>query len=445
MIPSRLILVINKDDATADDNGCGCSELNFFEKKVTEEYSYYTVVRTTEPSIIADVIEEEDEIDLDDLYGIPKKVPFTVFRKFHTAFKTQIKADNFDAGVSRAALTISRNESVLNQLLIDHKANLIIKRKDKRAFKGRTPLNPINQIDWDDEPTIYQAASIAHGHLLHFKQEWIPDGYSIGDLIYSLPLAPGQKKQIAVLDWERRESAANSQTLDYEESLNNTLIRDRDVNEVVSATLNENIKASSSAKTGGFGFGFGAAAMGVIKAVSFGSVLGISGGKSGSSSTASQNSSRESTGNSFQSIRDRTTQAANATRSQRATVIQTVSQGERVQATSESVANYNHCHAITIQYFQVIRHFMIQHRLAGVQECLFIPLQISTFDIDKCLRWRNSLENHLFRPELARAFDAVTRIQNEKESPFENYYDSIGFPRKNFAEQGMSSCQMLWK
>ncbi len=31
------------------------------------------------------------------------------------------------------------------------------------------------------------------------------DGYSMGNLLYSLPMAPGQKKQIAVVDWERRE------------------------------------------------------------------------------------------------------------------------------------------------------------------------------------------------------------------------------------------------
>jgi hypothetical protein len=60
---------------------------------------------------------------------------------------------------------------------------------------------------------------------------------------------------------------------------------------------------------------------------------------------------------------------------------------------------------------------------------------MTPFDLDKCLRWRNSLEKHLFRIELRTAFDAVARIQNEKESAFENYYDSIGFPRQNFAEQ----------
>jgi hypothetical protein len=288
-IPRRLIIVITEDmnDPAADSDGdCGCGDLNFHEKKTLEEYSYYTVVRTTEPAIIADTLEEEDEVDLDDIYGTNTggKVPFSVFKKYHVALNTQVKTAAFpsiantgaaaDGSINAGVGTLARvlnpalgtvfNKDLLDKITVDTKVATQLKGKKKRQFKGRSYLTPLNQIDWDDEPTIYQAASVAHGHLLHFKQEWRPDGYSIGDLMYSLPLAPGQKKQIAVLDWERRESAANSQSLDYEESLNNTLIRDRDISEVVNATLNENIKASSKATTGGWGFGMGGAMMGVF-------------------------------------------------------------------------------------------------------------------------------------------------------------------------------------
>ncbi len=467
MIPRRVILVIDRSIPHTGDKDCkcGCSNLNFHDKKVFEEFSYHTVVRTTEPSVIADVVEEEEEIDLADIYGDAAGgilVPIKIFRKFHEIRTRQRSIVPFvnnaanmpNAGVMARAISTDGVEAntpvalrrppifsdfdrnLLDRLTADAKAEEIADPNRKRVHKGRVHLTPLNQVHWD-KPTIYQAASIAHGHLLRFKQEWMPDGYSLGDLLYSLPLAPGQKKQIAVLDWERRESAANSQQLDYEESLNNTLIRDRDISEVVSATLSESLRGRSTAKTSGFGAGFGAAAMGVIKSISFGSVLGISGGSSKSSSTASQDSSRTSTGNSLQSIRDRTMQAANAVRSQRSTVIQTVSQGERVQATSESIANYNHCHAITIQYFEVLRHFAIRNRFVGAQECLFVPLQISNFNIEKILRWRNTLENRLLMPGLRGAFAAVERIQNERESPTENYYDSIGYPRVNFAEQNI--------
>jgi hypothetical protein len=471
MLPDRLILVIDEGVIGKDKGNkeCSCNDLNFHEKKVFEEFSYYSVVRTTEPSIIADVIEDEREISLDDIYGINVKVPFSVFQKFHAIEKRQIKQSNFspparrdelppvaaEVDVRTREIALERtdrtatmlpqgknsgfNKELLDKLLVEHKVETIIKGNGKPAFKGRTHLTQFSQIDWDKERTVYQATSIAHGHLLHFKQEWIPDDYSIGDLTYSLPLAPGQKKQMAILDYGRKEEAANSQFLGYEEALNNSLVHDRDISEVVNATLLENIKASSKATSAGIGFGLGGAVMGLFQGGSYGGLIGISGGKSSSGSSASQSSSRESTANSLQTISDRTMQAASVVRSQRSTVVQTVSQGERVQATAESVANYNHCHAITIQYFEVLRHFIVRNRLAGVQECLFVPLQMTPFDLDKCLRWRSTLERHLHRRELLPAFDAMLRIQNEKESPFENYYDSIGFPRKNFAEQNINS------
>ena len=72
-----------------------------------------------------------------------------------------------------------------------------------------------------------------------------------------------------------------------------------------------------------------------------------------------------------------------------------------MRATTEVVANHNHCHAMTIQYFEVLRHLRVTHELADVQECLFVPLPMTPFDRAKALRWRQSLETYLQRPELA--------------------------------------------
>ncbi|MCC5351226.1 hypothetical protein LMQ05_13365, partial [Staphylococcus aureus] len=77
---------------------------------------------------------------------------------------------------------------------------------DISNYQTRAILGANNQADWDETPTIYQTISVAHGHLLHYKQQFKAAGYSLGDLLYSLPLAPGQKKNIVVVDWERRET-----------------------------------------------------------------------------------------------------------------------------------------------------------------------------------------------------------------------------------------------
>lgn len=271
----------------------------------------------------------------------------------------------------------------------------------------RSRLSCRNAVEWDRDATIYEACTIAHGHLLQFKQEWVADGYSMGRLLYSLPLAPGQKKQIAVLDWERRESALREESLVASESLQATLSRDRDIGEMVSSVLTESSRGGSSAITAGIAGGGGLGFIG--NAV--GGLLGVGGGVGGASSSAWQDSARNVTGSSLQTLRDRTSQAAAAMRAQRSTVIQTVSQGERVAVTTESVVNYNHCHAMTIEYFEVLRHLIVRQRLVGVQECLFVPLRMSRFDRAKALRWRTTLRPLVPEASLRQGFDALERIQ----------------------------------
>lgn len=276
----------------------------------------------------------------------------------------------------------------------------------RRREPGRDSLSCANPLDWDDEPTFYQACTIAHGHILHFKQQWVADGFSMGDLLYSLPLAPCQKKQIAVIDWDRRESAARRESLEEQEFLNASLSRDRDISEVANAVVRENTSGGSNADTGSFGGGLGIGL--IIPPV--GGLLGIGGGTSSASSSAWQNSSRSTSASSLQSLRDRTMQASSAVRSQRSTVIQTVRQGETMRVETEVVANHNHCHAITIQYFEVLRHFLVKQNVVDVQECLLVPMLISRFDSAKARRWRETLGMYVRNPALRRGFDALQRI-----------------------------------
>lgn len=297
--------------------------------------------------------------------------------------------------------------------------------------QGREELDASNPVDWDSTPTFYEAATIAHGHLLHFKQVWYADGYSLGDLLYSLPLAPGQKKLISVVDWERRERTERSEATFGSEELNAALSRDRDLGEVVTGTLTESARGGSKSTSAGVGVGTGAAGNGSYGGFNFGALIGVSGGYGESDSSAWQDSARNLSSNSLQTLRDRTLQSASAVRGLRSSVVHTVSQGEAVRATTEVVANHNHCHAITIQYFEVLRHLKLVHELADVQECLFIPFPMSEFDLVKALRWRQPLQTYLQRRELVTAFDAARRV--------ETAWTQVDFPVGRYADESITS------
>ena len=306
---------------------------------------------------------------------------------------------------------------------------------EAQRLSGKPPLRGVlnrdNQVDWDGTPTFYQAAEIAHGHLLHFKQVWSADGYSLGDLLYSLPLAPGQKKLISVVDWERRERAERTEDAFSSEGLNAALSRDRDLGEVVTGALTESSRGGSQSTSVGVGAGTGAAGNGSYQAFNFGALVGVSGGYGQSDSNAWQASARNLSSSSLQTLRDRTLQSASAVRGLRSSVVSAVAQGEAVRATTEVVANHNHCHAMTVQYFEVLRHLRLEHKLTDVQECLFVPLPMSRFDLPKALRWRQSLQTYLQRRELAGGFEAARRVQT-------NWLQS-GEPLGRFADESIRS------
>lgn len=290
---------------------------------------------------------------------------------------------------------------------------------------SRAPLGPNNPIDWDAEPTFYQATTIAHGHLVSFKQVWKADGYSLGDLLYSLPLAPAQKKQIAIVDWERRESGTRSEELLATEQLAADLSRDRDILEIVNTTVEETMKGASAALTGGVAKSKGSSDVG--------RVLGVSGGGGGAASGAIQDSNRALAVSALQQLNDRTTQVASGLRSQRATVVQSVTQGESVRVETDTVANYNHCHAMTMEYFEVLRHFRVEHEVAGVSECLFVPLLMSPFVSEKVLRWRSALQARLIERRLLSGFDAIDRIVHR--------YEGADLPLHSYADEDLENLE----
>lgn len=456
-VPDAHDLTASPSTYSMDLGGGRCVNLTTPNRAV-EEFGFYTAVRTTDPQILG-------LGDVDTLVATPAPIlnaiasaasamrPETRTERTTlaarpaiearvesvAAAKTGILAAGIDPRILAnhiAASSTAATNDVLEaaQIQSAKRAQLSVLRSLSVRAPSRAALTASNPIDWDsDEPRFYEATTIAHGHLLHMKQVWRADGYSLGDLLYSLPLAPAQKKQIAIVDWERRESAARSEALSESEGLQNVLTRDRDISEIVSTTLGEHMHGDSSSFTAGYGQGQGAAGSGSYSGFSFGAVSGSAFGGGYSSANANQDASRDLAANALQRIRDTTLQAASAVRNQRSTVIQTVNQGESVQVTTEVVANHNHCHAMTVEYFEVLRHFQVSQELADVQECLFVPLLMAQFDTRKALRWRDILFAYLRKPELAPGFDALDRINT-------NYVDA-NFPVGTYADETVRSLE----
>jgi len=319
----------------------------------------------------------------------------------------------------------------------------------KRGFATEAPPEVPKGLSF------YQAVTVATGHILHYKSLFKADGYSLGDLVYSLPLAPGQKKQIVVLDASHTLQGAESQRISQGESLAASIANERDILTRLSGTLTESLRGSSSANTSGVSAGFGTGGQGYGGAGggqsggyggSGSAVIGVAGGTANSNSIAAQDSSRDVSEFFADKLRQSIMQNAESYRQLNASVVTTVQEGQRYGVTSEVVANHNHCHALTMMYFEVLRHYAIFQELSSVEECVFVPLLMTNFTTDNIYKWRDVLALSLLpmpsdtylqtlpyaagtpRPHpLVRAFDANERIKTK--------YANVDFPEGAYDDE----------
>ena len=391
--------------AFSSDLGAGrCVDLTVPNRTV-EELRFHAVVRTTEPQIKG--------VPLPSPTGLPPHLvqqlqqlaePMAKRDAARRAPKLLLDAatvtDQLRTGLGASSPTVDmlQRADILSRLKMIGELVTAV----GPAVAGRFTPDADHRSAWDDQPEIYQATTVAVGHLLTMKQVWRADGYSLGDLLYSLPLAPGQTKQIATLDWDRRETAIRQASRAEAEQVAASLSHDRDISEIIYSSLAEHDHGSSSASVQAVGGGIA----GFIGPVIFGG----GGGESSAHSEAHAYNARDVASSMLNQAQDRTAQAANSVRSQRVTTVQSARQGESLTVQTEVVSNHNHCHAVTMEYFEVLRHFQVSVEAADVQECLFVPLALDTFTPAKALRWRDSLNSALSRTDLAGGFDAIARM-----------------------------------
>jgi hypothetical protein len=407
-LPDQEDLVRNPG-AYSQDIGLNCVNLTV-PNRTLEEFSYTLAVRTSEPDIKGTTLSDLDErrIKIHELVqAVTPSLGQPVVRDVLTAEHAEhaggtLPADGHPGGeallgrlaAGRSVRSLLEAEvAVDTELLVN---DLVL--PGVKTVAGRGALTVANSVDWDSSATFYQATTIAHGHILTFKQVWKADGYSLGDLLYSLPLAPGQKKQVVIFDWDRTQYGTREESGHEDEALNAYLSHDRDINDITSGSFSESLRGGSKATTWGAATGGGAALSGTVGAFFLGATGGHSLGIGQSSSSAWQDASRKVSAQGLNQLRDQVQQGASAVRNQRSTVVQVQRETERFKVQTEVVANHNHCHALTVEYFEVLRHYAIEQQLAQVTECLFIPLLMGAFDDHKVLRWMDILRASLVDP-----------------------------------------------
>jgi hypothetical protein len=147
-----------------------------------------------------------------------------------------------------------------------------------------------------------------------YTVSWYPIGHGLGQIAYSVPLAPGESVNLAFIDWSRKDEAARSEDLSITEQLQHNLHRDRAIDETMNASLHK-------WQHGGSIMG------GVAGSYSPGGGLSASGALGGGYTTTSGD--RNVTADTSQKLSDTVAQATSVARRLNSTVIVQSNQASR--------------------------------------------------------------------------------------------------------------------
>ena len=162
-----------------------------------------------------------------------------------------------------------------------------------------------------EDEIVPMAASLGLGYVLRMAQYWNFEGLGLGDLVYSLPLAPGEQQQVAVFERQDTTAVQESEFFSQSEVMNQAALSDTSTNATFNSAFNEMVNGSShfdtdsTSASAGLSFGIGP--------------IGFGGG--GGTSSSSGNSNSSLTGS-----RDTASVAAQATHSSAESQAQRASQ-----------------------------------------------------------------------------------------------------------------------
>lgn len=227
-----------------------------------------------------------------------------------------------------------------------------------------------------------KASTLGLGYIIHMRQTWIPAGLSLGDLVYSLPLAPGEQQRIAIQESVQTVSEREVESFSAEEFQSFRETQDSSALSTFQSAFSEAARGGSEMESSSStASGAATASTGIIGAIFGGG--GVSAGYSNSSSSGStsswQNTSRDFASSSAQEMHGSLSRVAAASRRSLRTSIRVATATERTQVTTRVVTNHNKAHALTMQWWQVLRHFTVTSEVDDVQLVAFVPFELVQF------------------------------------------------------------------
>ena len=254
--------------------------------------------------------------------------------------------------------------------------------EEASAEKPRISLNKaINITNFkealqNDPNTIPHMSSLGIGYALNMHQAWVPDGFSLGTLLYSTILAPGEEQRLIL-----REQKQSYEVIDQQEGIDSTA--ESYQSGQTQKTTEAYNQAISQISDGSSDYSYGASSS---SSSCGGGFLGLVGGHSSKSSSSGSGKSHAHQANNYNEASGAARNFQNAIKAASEKIsqasrllIKTASSEESDAVSTKIIANHNHSHAMTIQYWEVMRRYKLQTCIENVDLILFVPMEMISF------------------------------------------------------------------
>ena len=221
------------------------------------------------------------------------------------------------------------------------------------ALRGRKPVSvrkfnqPLVMID-----AFLASASASKwlfGQKLEFQQEWRNEGFTLGELVSSMSLLPGEELTIEVSSYERTKQEIQQEADDTTRRQLSVEQKNTDERTCTNATAADNGWSVSASASVNF----------PVASAS------ISASAYGNSNERSEQSRRQ--------LSEATVRSTNDISSRRAVKITQTTEAGSEATTTRRLRNPNGCQTVTFNFFQMIKLFDIQLRLVADNPAVLLP------------------------------------------------------------------------
>jgi hypothetical protein len=221
------------------------------------------------------------------------------------------------------------------------------------------------------DETVPMAATLGLGYVLEMQQQWTLSGIGLGDLVYSLPLAPGEQQQVAVFERMDTAQVTESEFFSETQAAEQIALADTSTAATFRSASSEAMNAGSQFHTDSSNWSAG------------GSIIIFSAGGGGSSSSGSSQQwlqgQRDTVQNAAEQTHSSAVDQAAARRTAARTGMRLATASESESVTTKTITNHNHAHALTMQYWEVLRNYNVTTIIDGLTLCCLVPMQIVRF------------------------------------------------------------------